>query len=370
MNKKRISVLLIMLTVLVIIVIFALITLSGNVNKKEIKVGYVCTGSIDEEGWNGTNIRAVKSACDKLEINVIIKENVREFTGECEKAVNELIDSGASMIMLNSNSYVEELGNIIDDNSEILFYVNYSEDSRKGNVTTYFARMYQARYLSGILAGMKTQSNKIGYVAAMNTSEVNRGINAFALGARSVNPDVQVVVAFTESWDNEKLEKEAVHNLVEKENIDVVSYHQNRPYTIDAAEEEGIFSIGYHEAFKGYSDKYLTSVTADWEIVYIDILKEYMQGRSSTTTHYWIGIEKDAVMLSEYSDEVSDDIRKKIEDAKLKMKFKDVFSGEIYDNEGVLRCEENESLSDDMLIHKFDWFVQGVSFLDKDGDGI
>lgn len=366
MSRKKTEIFLLALLVLAAAVLFAFLVFYDTADKKDqITVGYISTGTVEDKGWNSMNIKGLENTCDKLGLNLMVKENVREFSGECETAVRELIEEGASVLMLNSYGYVEEISDLIEDYPDIVFYVNYSQGKRRDNVSTYFMRMYQARFLSGIVAGMKTRTNKIGYVAAMDSNEVNRGINAFTLGVRSVNPDAEVIVDWTGKWEDEKLEKEGVHKLVEKEGIDVVTYHQNQPYTIDAAEEEGIFSIGYLQGFEGYSDNYLTSVMGDWEIIYTDILKDYLQGHANNFEHYWIGLEKDAVFLSEFSPEVTDEIREEVEAAAREItNSTDVFSGEIYDTRGVLRCSANENLSDKLLLQDFDWFVDGVRFFE------
>ena len=97
-------------------------------------------------------------------------------------------------------------------------------------MTTYMGKVYEARYLSGIVAGMKTKTNKIGYVAAYNFGEVIRGINAFALGVKSVNPDATVEVAFTSTWYDPAIEKQAAQTLLNK-GCDVMAQHQDSTAT-------------------------------------------------------------------------------------------------------------------------------------------
>ena len=251
---------------------------------------------------------------------------------------------------------------MVSDYPEINFYVNSSE-YHETNMTSYFARMYQARYLAGILAGMQTESDRIGYVAAMPNYEVNRGINAFTLGVKRVNPEANVVVSFSGMWDDEAAEKAAAQALIDEEGVDVLTYHQNKNHVIRVAEAAGISSIGYHKPFEEFSDGYLTSVICDWQPVYRELVREYLRGNANIRQNYWIGIETGAVGLSPYSPKVTEEMKAEIQKA-IKEMFdgKDVFAGRIYDNEGNLRCDENEIISDEMLLEQFDWYVEGVEF--------
>ncbi len=365
MNKRKLVSMIIGM-VCIFVAIMLLIVFTGNVhNNNAPKVGFLMSGSMDETGWNGMHYNGVKAACEKLGAELLVKENVKEFTGECNAAIQELAEEGVGMMILSSYGYSEEAQNLVKEYPEIVFYVNSSEYHDK-NMTSYFVRMYQARYLAGIVAGMKTDSQRIGYVAAMNNNEVNRGINAFTLGVKRVNPDAEVVVAWTGEWDNAQKEKEVAAALIEQEQVDVLTYHQNQPNVIDAAEEAGIYSIAYHESLTGCSDNYLTSVVCKWELVYQQIIREFLVGNGNIKDNYWIGMEVDAVGLSDYSAEVTQEIQEEIERAKKEfLAGKDVFSGIIYDNTGTIRCEEGENISDEILLEQFDWFVEGVEFYEK-----
>ena len=340
----------------------------GGKSKVETeKIGFILSGSVDEHGWNGMHYEGFKASCEKLGVEMLVKENINEFTGECENAIHELVAEGASMIVLSSYGYSEEAYDVVQQYPEIAFYGNSSEYHSK-NMTSYFCRMYQARYMAGIIAGMKTQTNKIGYVAAMENNEVNRGINAFTLGVKSVKPAASVHVIWTNSWDNEERETKAAKTLIEKVGVDVITYHQNQDYVIQEAERQDIYSIGYHVASKGMSSKYLTSVVCKWELLYEEVIKQYLQGNANSIENYWIGIDSkyDVVGLSEYSEEVTPDIVEKVEEAMNTMHAgKDIFSGIIYDNLGNLQCENGEIIRDEILLEQFDWFVAGVEIYEE-----
>ncbi len=352
---------------IVVVLIFGIIFLFGIKKESEIKVGFIMSGEKTESGWNEMQYKAIEKACETYGVQLICKENIHEFTGQCEQAIQELADEGAGMIILSSYGYSEEVSDTVSEYPEIVFYGNSSE-YHESNLTSYFARIYQVRYLSGIIAGMKTDSDVIGYVAAMPNNEVNRGINAFTLGVQMVNEDAKVLVHWTGKWDDEAAEKAAAKTLIEQAGADVLTYHQNQNYVIQVAEEAGVFSIGYHKPYINYSEKHLTSAVFDWYPVYKELIREYRKERGNSQANYWIGLEKEAVYLSNYSSEVTKEMRHVVEKAKAEiLSGHDVFSGVIYDTEGTLRCGENEIISDELLLEQHDWFVEGVEFYDDEG---
>ncbi len=358
-NKTRQGLLLILIMV-ILVVIMGGIALTGYKQQTSPKVGLIITGTIHDHGWNGMHYQGVSSACEKLGAELLIKENVPEDTASCEKAIHELAKDGAKMIILSSYAYPTKVENVIESYPDIAFYGSSAEYSAD-NLTTYFGRMYQVRYLAGMIAGLQTESNCIGYVAAMPNDEVNRGINAFTLGVRSVNSDAVVNVVWTNSWDNEEKEITATNSLIQNKGVDVITYHQNQHYVAHAADAAGVYSIGYNEAVEGLSDKYLTAATWNWQALYYEIVREFVLGKSNTVKRHWFGMETGVVELMECSSLVSEETKRKVEMTKQDiMEGKDVFSGVIYDNTGKLRCDEGESISDEILLEKLDWYVDGV----------
>ncbi len=348
------------LAVIVLLIILVLIATVGRKQKETSKIGFIMTGSIEDIGWNGMHYQGVRYACDKLETELLVKENVKEGTGRCAEAIEELVAEGASMIILTSYSYPMEVEQVVKNYPEISFY-GISAECFSDNMTSYFGRMYQARYLAGIVAGMQSQSGQLGYVAAMPNSEVNRGINAFTLGARSVNPQAQVHVIWTGEWDNAALEEQATKKIIADTDADVITYHQNRHHVAQIADEAGVYSIGYNQITDGLSEKYLTAAVWDWNTLYFEIIREFIQGKSNSVKSHWFGMDTGVVKLAEYSEAVTAETIQAVEQAKEKMiAGKDVFSQMIYDNQGNLRCDEGEAIRDEILLEKMDWFVDGV----------
>jgi len=244
--------------------------------------------------------------------------------------------------------------------SDIVFY-SISSETDAENCISYFGRLYQVRYLSGLIAGSVTETNNIGYVANTPNNEINRGINAFTLGVKAVNPKARVIVKWVGSWDDKQAETDAVNSLIEEYNIDLVTHHQNQNYVVEAAEKAGIYSIGNNGISGEYSEKYLTSVGWNWLELYKKIIREFIHDKSDKDVNHWFGIETGAVVLSELSEAVDEETRDLVSSAEEKIKSgKDVFSGVIYDNNGNQQCDTEEIITDETLLNNMDWFVEGV----------
>ncbi len=360
-NNQLIQRILLIAAAAVLVMIFAVIIFAGFDTRSTFKVGLILTGKTTDTGWNGSHYNGVVSACEKLETELIVKEDIAEGTGDCEKAIHELAKSGVKMIILSSYAYPPEVKEVISSYPDIAFY-GISSDYSAENMTSYFGRMYQARYLAGIIAGMQTKTNSVGYVAAMPNSEVNRGINAFTLGVKSVNPEAMVYVSWTNSWDDAEKEIALAKKLIENKNVDVMTYHQNQHNVAKAADEAGVFSIGYNQATEGLSEKYLTAAVWNWDELYYQIIREYVQGKPNSVKQRWLGIESGAVGLAELSSLADEDTVRvyKEEKNRLLTSGDEIFAGEIYDNNGTKRCSDGERLSDETLLTEMSWYVDGV----------
>ncbi|MBQ9141330.1 MAG: BMP family ABC transporter substrate-binding protein [Lachnospiraceae bacterium] len=363
-NKWNSGILLVFVA-LILVIIFVFIATIGERKTSVPKVGVVMTGAAEDSGWNGMHYQGIKYACDELGAELLLKENVLEGSGDCVQAIHELAQEGAALIILTSYAYPIEVKDVIGDYPDISFYA-ISAEYYAENMTSYFGRMYQARYLAGIVAGLQTETNQIGYVAAMANAEVNRGINAFTLGARSVNPQARIHVVWTEAWDNQEKEIQSAEVLIKEKQADVITYHQNQHHVAKAADEAGVYSIGYNEAVEGLSDKYLTAAVWDWNALYYEIVKEYFQGRANAVKRHWFGIDTGVIKLADFSSAIREEAVQAVEEARQEiLSGKAVFSGKILDNTGTLRCDDGENISDEILLEKLDWYVDGVSIYEE-----
>ncbi|MBQ1335502.1 MAG: BMP family ABC transporter substrate-binding protein, partial [Selenomonadaceae bacterium] len=263
----------------------------------------------------------------------------------------------------SSYAYPAEAKDIVKKYPRISFVTNSAEHHAR-NMTSFFVRMYQVRYLAGAIAGMKTKTGIIGYVAAMPNSAVQRNINAFALGVQRVNPQAKVLVTWTGSWQDEPKEAENARKLVAA-GADVLTYHQDEKTVADTARELGVDFIGDHERIEDDSPHNLTSTVCRWEIYYTNILQNYLKGELNAVNNHWLGIGQRTIYLSKYGDAVNEDMQKQTD--RLKQELLEgypIFTGEIYDNQGNLRCAEDETIKDDALLKHINWLVKGVEILE------
>jgi len=359
-DKKGNHVMLIIYVALLVLTLILVLKFGVSPKEEAEKIGFITVGDVSNTGWSAINYEGVKNACEKLGVRLVERLAVPENDGSCLQAVKELAKEDVGMIILNSGGYSKELQQYLSDFPNIAFY-DTNADYHAANLTTYSSRLYQARYLSGIVAGMQTKTGKIGFVAADKRTDVYRGLNAFALGVRRVNPDAEVIVAWTEGMTDEEGGIHMAQKLIGQENVDVITYHQNQPYVIAVAEQSGIASIGYYEPMEGVSDKYLTCAMCDWEPLYENLIQEYLRGQANTLEHDWMGLETGVITLTEYSPLVSEETKAEVEEATQEiLSGLDVFSGTIYDNQGKERCAVGETMSDKALIYDMNWLVEGV----------
>lgn len=334
-------------------------------DKRNDKIGFIILGDINEAGWNASHYNGIKAACEEFGLKLLVRDHVKENSGQCPAAVEDLVAKGAGAIFLVSFNYASEVRDIMDKYPNISF-VNTSAFEHARNLTSCFARMYQGRYLAGVLAGMRTKSNIIGYVAAMPNAEVCRGINAFALGAQRVNPDVRVLVMWTNSWQNEVVETAHAQQLIEKYGADILTYHQDEDATAQVAEKHGVDFIAYNAHLEGYNEHYLATIICHWDLFYKDILQKYMKSELFSIRDNWIGVQEGIITLSDYSDLVTPHMRSVINSAQNEILYNNnlIFYDEIYDNQGNLRCGKNQVIYDKELLSNIDWLVKGVEVVE------
>ena len=363
-EKSRFKILFLLGGLTIFFIIFILIfDFENNQESTHDKIGFIILGDIQEAGWNASHYNGIKEACNQLRLELIYRDNVKENSGQCPLAIEELIAQGAGMIFLASFAYPDEVKDFVKKYPKISFATNSTKGYTR-NMTSHFVRMYEGRYLCGALAGMRTKSNVIGYVAAIPTAEVNRGINAFTLGVQRVNPNAKVVVMWTGDWQDEKVEAAHTERLIKEVGADVLTYHQDEATTADVAEKFGVDFIGYNSLLEGYSDHCLTSQLCRWDIFYQDVIKRHLKGELNVIKNHWVGIQNNVIVLSDYSDLVTPEMRERISFLRQElMSGMLIFSDEIYDNQGNLRCEKKEAISDDALL-EIDWLIKGVEVIE------
>ena len=278
---------------------------------------------------------------------------------DSERVINQLAAQGNKIIFTTSFGYMDPTINVAKKFPDITF-LHCSGFKTAPNVGTYFGRMYEARYVTGIVAGKQTKTNTIGFVAAFPIPEVIRAINAFTLGVQSVNPDAKVKVLWTNTWYNPSTEKQAALTLIDA-GADVIAQHQNTPGPQQAAEERGVYGIGYNVDMSANAPKAsLTSAIWNWGPYYEKTIKEVQAGTWKSSA-YWGGMKDKVVDIAPYGPAVTDETKKLADAAKQNIidgKLV-VFAGPLYYQTGAERVPAGKALTDKDMI-TIDWFVKGV----------
>ncbi|MCR5249736.1 MAG: BMP family ABC transporter substrate-binding protein [Lachnospiraceae bacterium] len=327
--------------------------------KEGISVGAVFIGAADDNGWNQSHYEGILAACERNSAGFHARMNVPEEEEAVKEAVAALAAEGCSCIFLTSYGYGAWLDTIARAYPKIAFYCISGEEEAE-NSSTYFGRDYQVRYLSGIVAGAATKSGILGYVTAMPMPETIRSINAYAMGARMSDPSAKLLVYYTGSWDDREAEEQAVREL-KAAGADVLTYHEDKTYSIDLADELGLYTTGYDYVSGEYSERFLTAALINWDMMYDRVLSDFLSGRANFENDYWLGLPDGAVSLYPCSNLVTDETKQLVEAEKQRIcTQRDVFSGEIRDNAGQERCTAEERIGDDELFNHIDWYAEGV----------
>lgn len=374
--------------VLALVLVFALAACSGSTDtdttgdqtstgekqpmpaiaKDDIKVGVLHIGDpADGAGYSYAHDSGIVEMQKNLGLRddqIIRKNNVADDNDTAiETALNELIEAGCNIIFATSWGYMEKVNEAATAHPEIIFSHCSGYMSNDTNFNNYFGKIYQARYLAGIVAGLKTESNKIGYVAAQdnNNPEVTGGIDAFALGVKSVNPDAQIFVKVTNTWFDLQKEKAAAVALLD-EGCDVIAQHQDTTQPMVAAQERGAYGIGYNSDMAvQVPDAVLTSVVWHWGVYYTAAVQAAIDG-TWTADNYFDGMNEGLLGLTDLTDLCAEGTKEKVDEATQKILSGElqVFAGEIKDNEGNVRVKAGESLDDAYIAGEINWYVDNV----------
>lgn len=212
----------------------------------EIKLGFVHVSDPSDMGYTYNHDKGTQKMKEDLGLRddqIINKYNTPEGA-ECETAVRELVEAGCNLIFCTSFGHEDYMLLVAEEYPDVQFChaTGYkAASSGLDNVHNYFGRIYQARYLSGIAAGLRTETNKLGYVSAMPFAECISGYTAFYLGAKSVNPDVTMMVGYTNSWNDPTVESQVAQSLIDA-GCDVICQHADSTATQTTAEANGVWA--------------------------------------------------------------------------------------------------------------------------------
>lgn len=329
----------------------------------KLKVAFVYVGPVGDAGWTLAHDNGRKFLEKNLpNVETTYLENVPEAPADAERVFTELAQKGYQVIFGTSFGYMDPMLKVAAKFPNVIF-LHCSGYKTAPNMGTYFGKIEEPRYLSGLVAGKMTKSNVIGYVAAHPIPEVIRGINAFTLGVRVSNPNAKVKVVWTNTWYDPAKEKDAAKSLLDV-GADVIAQHQDTPGPQQAAEERGAFGVGYNTDMSAFAPKaHLTAPIWNWGVYYVDVVKRIQAGQWKTE-QYWGGMKDGVVDLAPIASFVPAEVRNQVEALKADFKSgsKDVFwvfRGPLKDQTGAVKVPEGKSMTADEILN-MDWFVEGV----------
>lgn len=326
----------------------------------EVRAGFVYVGTVGDAGWTYQHdlARASMETLPFVQSTSYI-ESVPEDAELVSKAIDDLVAEGNNLVFTTSFGFMDPTIEAAKRYPDVIFMHNSGYKTAQ-NVGNYFGRIFEARYLTGIVAGAMTTSNEIGYIAAFPIPEVIRGINAFMLGAQSINPDIQVKVSWTNTWYGPGIELEKAEELLDG-GADVLTIHQDSPAAIQAAQARGKFAIGYHSDMSIFGpEATLTSAIWDWSVIYKQIAFEMREGVWDPEQLWW-GLDKGVVALAPLSDKVPVEIKALVEKRAQDIAERKIhiFEGPIRDTSGDVRVASGQILSDADLL-TMDYYVLGI----------
>jgi len=260
----------------------------GGGGNDELTVGIVHITSIeDTSGYTYAHHKGFMEMANTLGLQssqLVIKDNIddRNVTAT-QTALQELVDAGCDIIFATSYNYMDSMQKFAGMYPDIIFSHCSGSKSNTTNFNNYFGRIYQARYLAGIAAGMKmleAEKPLAGYVAAMDTknSEVTGGVNAWALGIQSVYPEAQVKVKVTGSWYDPEGEAAAAQALIDA-GCFVIGQHCDTSGPQIKAQENEVFGCGYNSDMTAFApDAHLCAPVWNWHAYYTAAVQAVIDG--------------------------------------------------------------------------------------------
>ena len=325
----------------------------------KIKVGFIYVGPIGDHGWTYRHdigrLDVEKHFGDKVE--TVYLENVK-YGPDSERAIRAMAQNGADIIFATSFGYMEPMLKVAKEFPNVKFEHATGYKQLK-NMASYGLRLYQARHVQGVIAGLMTKTNKICYVGAFPIPEVIREINTYYLGAKSVNPDVDIDIVWVNTWYDPGKEAQASDVMI-AEGCDMVAQHTDSPAPLQTAEKAGVLGFGQaSDQYKFAPKAQLTATIDNWSPYYISKVQAVIDGNWKSGD-YFGHMNEDVVQMAPFTNmpEKVKAFAQKIKDGITNGKYF-AFTGPIKDNTGKLQLKDGE-IADDAHLNSMMYYVEGI----------
>ena len=334
---------------------------STHAADEPLRVAFIYVDPVGDTGWSFQHDLARRELERVLgaKVKTTYVENV-PATADAERVIRQLVVAGNQLIFTTSFGYMEPTLRVAKLFPKVHFEHATGYKSA-ANVVTYETRFYEGAYLLGVLAGMTTKSNTLGYVGSFPIPEVIRNIDAFTLGARSVNPKATTKVIWVDTWYDPGKERQAAEALI-AQGADVLCQNTDSPATVQAAEQHGVHAFGWDSDMSKYGPHaQLTANTENWADYYIEEARQTMAGTWTGGRHVANGLKENMVVLTPLNKSVPPDVARLFEekkraiiDGKLVL-----FAGPLKDNTGAVKVAAGSALTHEQLM-AINWYVEGI----------
>lgn len=333
---------------------------ASQARKAPLKIGFLYDASTDHHA--GAHAHAESAALLKKQLGRRIQLVPAEQVPEGKDAIavlRRMCANGCQLIFGTAYGFMDPIIRVARDYPEVRFESNAGFKTAD-NVGTYNARFYEARYLAGMLAAHASKAGVLAYVAPVPVPEVLQGINAYALGARAVNPKAVVRVIWTNNWRDPARERDAAYTLL-SQGADVFTHHTDTVAVAEVARDRKLKFIGFQADYARLLGPglLLGSVLPRWDGYYLARTRRVLDG-TWQPDRTWGGLADGMVRLGMVSANVPASVRRQINTTRQQLVSgrKAVFAGELRDNDGTVR--QLGGKMEDAVLKRMDWLVQGV----------
>ncbi|SEN27096.1 nucleoside-binding protein [Paracoccus alcaliphilus] len=327
-----------------------------------VLIGLIYPTPVADVGWAkqlDLGREAVEEAFgDRVTTRVV--ENIPEGP-DASRVVNQLVADGAKFVVLGSFGYMND-GLRLAQRSPDVDFIHASGFRQAENFGTFTARSYEAFYLAGMAAGMVTESNTIGIVAAFAIPEVIAEVNAITLAARKENPDVNIRIVWVNSWFDPAREQEAARAVISQGADVVFSLHQDTPSVVNVAQAEGVYVVNTGSDMSAHGpDAVLGSVVHDWSSYFVEAVGASLEGNFEGHDERG-GLASGAVSVQAWNDVLTEEQMARINETEAALISGEahVFAGPLKDQSGTERVAEGEALPDPEIF-AMNWLVEGLT---------
>jgi basic membrane protein A len=327
--------------------------------KDKVKVGFIYVGPVGDHGWSYQHDQGRKAIEQAFpgKVTTTFVESVPE--ADSERAIEQLARTGHDLIFTTSFGFMEPTLKVAKKYPNIKFE-HATGFKRAPNLSTYAAKFHEGRYVIGQIAGKMSKTGTIGYVGAFPIPEVVAGINAYYLGAQSVNPNIKIKVVWANSWYDPAKEADAGKALLDQ-GVDVIAQHTDSPAPLQAAEARGKLGFGQASDMERFAPKaQLTAIVDNWSDYYVARVKAVLEGtwKSEDT---WGGLNAHMVVMSPYKN-MPDDVKKMAEETQAAIasgKLNPFKCPMVKQDGSQVECKGSDALSDEQVLG-MNFFVKGI----------